>query len=112
MSNHRDLDVLDAADLVVDDVNRLIDTSRRRLLHAAQLRDSVQSIGANISEGFGRGKGRDRNRSLRVARGEAEEAIRHLRANRDSERISRSVFWRLRNRSITISKMLTSLLKT
>ena len=110
MSNHRDLDVLDAADLVADEINRLIDTSPHRLIHVGQLRDAVQSIGANISEGFGRGLGGDRDRALRTARGEAEEVIRHLRANFGSKRIGPSVYWRLRNRLITVVKMLTSLL--
>lgn len=111
MTNHRDLAVLDAADQVADEINRLIDHSPRRLIHIAQLRDSAQSIGANISEGFGRGGPGDRSRALRIARGEAEEAIRHLRANFESERIPQATFWRLRNRLITIVKMLTSLLK-
>ena len=110
MRNHRNLAVLDAADLVADEVNRLIDGGPCRLIHAAQLRKSTQSIAANISEGFGRGRGRERNYALRVARGEAEESIRHLRANAQSERISQSTYWGLRNRLITITRMLTSLL--
>ena len=44
----------------------------RQLLHVSQMRRCLQSIAANISEGFGRGKGRDRNRSLEIARGETE----------------------------------------
>jgi len=112
MPNHRDLAVLDAADLVADEVNRLIEENPRRLIHVIQLRDSAQSIGANISEGFGRGTTGERNRSLRTARGEAEEAIRHLRANLELKRIRATVFWRLSNRLITIVKMLTSLLNS
>ena len=77
---HRDLDVLDAAERAADAVNRLIGRSARRLLHVSQMRDSVQSIGANISEGVGRRKGRDRDRSLEIARGETEETIRHFGA--------------------------------
>jgi len=46
-------------------------------LHVRQLRDAVQAISANISEGFGRGTGRDRDRPLEIARGETEEAIQH-----------------------------------
>jgi four helix bundle protein len=110
MANHRDLAVLDAADQAADEINRLIDEAPRRLIHVTQLRDSAQSIAANISEGFGRGKGGERTHALRVARGVAEEAIRHLRANLESERINETVLWRLRNRRITIVKMITSLL--
>jgi len=65
---------------------------------------------ANISEGFGRGTPGERNRALRIARSEAEETIRHLRANLELKRIRTTVFWRLSNRLITIVKMLTSLL--
>lgn len=110
MSNHRDLAVLDAADQVVDEVNRLIDASPRRLIYATQLREAAQSVSANISEGFGRGKGPERNHKLRVARGEAEKAIRHLRSNLKSDRIAERTYWPIRNRLVTISKMLSSLL--
>jgi len=111
MGNHRDLAVLDVADQLADDVNRLIDESPRQLLPKAQLRKSPQSISANISEGFGRGPGPERSHSLRIARGEAEETIRHLRANLEASRIEKPVFWRLQNRLVTIIKMLTALLK-
>ena len=107
---HRDLDVLDAANKAADGVNRLIDASERRLLHVAQMRDSVQSISANISEGFGRGKGRDRARPLEIARGEAEETIQHLSANYRSNRIVAREYWPLRNLLVVIVKMLNSLL--
>lgn len=110
MSNHRDLDVLDAADLVADEINHLIDHGPRRLIHVSQLRKASQSIGGNISEGFGRGEGPDRDYKLRVARGESEETIRHLRANYSANRVRRSDYWRIRDRLITIVKMLTSLL--
>ena len=108
---HRNLDVLDAATQVADDVNRLIDLAPRRLLHVAQMRASVQSIAANISEGFGRGKGRDRARSLEIARGETEETIRHLGSNFRSKRIAPREYWPLHNRLVVIVRMLTSLLR-
>ena len=47
---NRDLKLLDAADRAADLINELIDRSPHgRLLHVAQMRKSVQSIGANIS---------------------------------------------------------------
>jgi len=110
MANHRNLAVLDAADVVADEISRLIDNNPRRLIHAQQLRKAAQSIGGNISEGFGRGPGRERDHKLRASRGEAEETIRHLRANYATNRVGRSVYWRLRNRLVTIIRMLTSLL--
>ena len=64
---HRNLDVLDAAERVAQQLNDLIDRAPpRHLLHVRQMRNSVQSIGANISEGFGRGAGRDRARPLEI----------------------------------------------
>ena len=111
MTNHRNLAVLDAADVVADEINRLIDSSPRRLIHGHQLRKASQSIGANISEGFGRGPGPERDQKLRVSRGEAEATIRHLRANHATNRISRTDYWRLRNRLVAIIRMLSSLLR-
>jgi four helix bundle protein len=107
---HRDLDVLDAADRAADGIDRLVTKSPRRLLHVSQMRSSVQSIGANISEGFGRGKGRDRVRPLQIARGEAEETIRHLSANFRTNRIEPSVYWPLHNLLVVIVKMLNALI--
>lgn len=107
---HRDLNVLDASERAADRIHELIDRpSRRRLLYASQLRNSVQAIGANIAEGFGRGTRRDRARLLRIARGEAEETIRHLSANYRTNRISSRDFWPLRDRLVVIVKMLNAL---
>ena len=110
MRLYRDLDVVDAAEQVADAINALIDANPRQLIHVKQLRNSTQSVCANIREGFGRGEGPERNHKLRLARGEAEEAITHLRANFASGRIQGAAYWPLRNRLITIVKMLNSLL--
>jgi four helix bundle protein len=108
---HRDLDVLDASELAADKVNALIERpSRRRLLHAGQMRKSVQAIGANISEGFGRGTDKDRARVLWIARAEAEETIRHLSANYRSQRITSKEYWPIHNLLVVIVKMLNALL--
>jgi four helix bundle protein len=109
---YRDLKLLDAADKVADLVNKPIDESPRgRLLHVAQLRDAVQSIGANISEAFGREPGRARDHSLDIARGETEEAIRHMRANFRASRVRAKNYWEIRNLLVVMVKMLTSLLR-
>jgi four helix bundle protein len=109
---YRDLNVLDAADRAADLVNKLIDRyPRGELLHVQQLRNAVQSIGANISEAFGREPGRARSHSLGIARGEAEEAIRHLRANFRADRISATDYWPPRNLLVTIVKMLSGLVR-
>ncbi|HEX5073392.1 MAG TPA: four helix bundle protein [Gemmatimonadaceae bacterium] len=108
---HRNLIVLDAAEQAAKQVNALIDRSTRPpLLHVKQLRDAAQSVVANIAEGFGRGTGRDRDRSLEIARGEAEETIRHLNANYQANRISGTDYYALRNRYVVIVKMLNALL--
>jgi four helix bundle protein len=107
---HRDLDVLDAAERAADQVNRLIDSSPRRLLYVAQMRKSVESIGSNIAEGFGREEGPDRTHRLVISRGEAEETIQHLGANYRSRRISARQYWPIHNLLTVIVKMLNSLI--
>ena len=108
---YRDLDVLDAAQRAADMLDALIARHPgRQLLHVSQMRRCLQSIAANIGEGFGRGKGRDRNRSLEIARGETEGAIRHLSANYRTSRIDPSEYWPFHNLLVVIAKMLTSLL--
>jgi four helix bundle protein len=107
---HRNLNVIDATERAADLVNQLIERrTRYRLLHINQLRASVQSIGANIAEGFGRGPGRDRSRYPRIARGEAEETIRHLSANFRANRIAPKDYWSLHNLLVVSVKMLQSL---
>ena len=107
---YRDLDVLDADERAVVAINRLIDESPGRLLYVAQLRESAQSICANIAEGFGRRPGKDRVRSLEIARGEAEETIRHLRTNYRTNRIAARDYWPLHNLLVVIVKMLNRLI--
>ena len=108
---HRNLNVLDAAEQAAKQINELIDRAKRpRLLHVKQLCDSAQSVVANIAEAFGRGgSGRDRNRSLGIARGESEETIRHLTANFHANRVGAKDYWRLQNRYVVIVKMLNPL---
>ena len=107
---HRHLHVLDASERAADQVNALIDgPSGRRLLHAWQMRRSAQAVPANIGEGFGRGPGKDRARILRIARGEAEETIRHLKANHLAKRISDKDYWPLHNRFVVIVRMISSI---
>ena len=105
MSPHRRLRVADAAEQFAAAVVRLSDRTPR-LLHRRQLIDASQSVSSNIAEGFGRATLPDRNQRLVVARGEAEEAIRHLRANFAVKRIGPSDYWPLHNRAVTIVKML------
>ena len=74
------------------------------------MRDSVQSVLANIAEGFGRGPGRARDRSLEIARGEGDETIRHLGANFRASRIGPKDYWSIHNLLVVVVKMLNSLL--
>ena len=110
---HRNLNVLDAAEQAAKQLNALIDQSRRPpLLHAKQMRDSAQSVVANIAEGFGRGTGRDRDRPLEIARGESEETIRHLNANYQANRVGAKDYHSMRNRYVVIVKMLNALVNS
>ena len=109
--SHRDLKVLEASERAADRINALIDgPSGRRLLHIGQMRKSVQSVSANVVEGFGRGTDGDKARFLRIARGEAEETIRHLNANWRAKRVTAGNYWPIRDLLVVIVKMLNGLL--
>ncbi|HOW65466.1 MAG TPA: four helix bundle protein [Candidatus Paceibacterota bacterium] len=62
-----------AADLAWRDVTKLTQ-DRRTIGLASQLYDAVGSIGANLSEGYSRGSGRDRARFYEYALGSARES--------------------------------------
>lgn len=102
--------VLDAARTIVDDVNDMIAHSRHKLFYDVQLRDAVGSIAANIREAYGRRPGAERNQFFRYARGSAEEADEHLRANYAAKRIPQTRYWRNHNRLVVIQRMLTALM--
>ena len=74
------------------------------------MRDSAQSISANIREAFGKSGPRDRARSLEIARAETEETIGHLSANFRTHRIPAADYWPLRNLLVVIVKMLNALI--
>src|SRR3954454_23748314 len=101
--------VLDAARAIADEVNRLLDNRKLRLLHRAQLRDSVQSIPANIREGMGRKPGLHRNQAYSIARGSAEEADEHLRANFADGRVPAAAYWRIHNRITIVVRILNTI---
>ena len=102
--------LIDAARLIVDETNRLLDRRPQRMLHEVQLRNAVQSISANIREAYGRNAGRDRQRFLRFARASAEETDEHCRANHAARRLDPTVYWRLHHRLMTLIKFLDKLL--
>ena len=107
---YRHLAVLDAAEKAADLINELIDRPRRRpLLHATQLRKAAQSVRANIAEGFGRGSARACASSLRIAHGESDEVIQHLKANLEARLIDPAEYWPHHNRYVVIGKMVNSL---
>ena len=106
---HRNLAVLDAAEQFASDVARLSDRTRR-LLHRGQLLKAAESVSANIGEGFARATRADRDGRLVIARGETEEAIKHLRANLNCKRITAADYWPIHNRAVTIVKMLNRFL--
>ena len=102
--------VLDVARAVADETNKLLSNRGLRLIHRGQLRDSAQSIPANIREGMGREPGPHRNQAYRHARGSAEETDEHLRANFADGRIPSRAFWRIHNRISLVVKILTTII--
>ena len=108
MSEKPWLRVLDAARMVVDDVNQLL--KHRRLPNAVQLRGAAESITGNIQEGFGRNAGPDRNQFLRFARASAEETNERLRARFAASDIPAKIYWPIHHRLVAIARMLTNLM--
>jgi four helix bundle protein len=90
--------LLEIARAVADEINGLLGNRKLRLIHRGQLRDSAQSIAANVREGMGRKPGPHRNQSYRDARGSAEETDEHLRANFADGRVPVAAYRRLHNR--------------
>lgn len=103
-----DFMLLDLAQSVVDEINVLLDTTRR-MIHRGQLRDASGSITHNIREGYGRGDGGSRKNFLRTARASAEEADEQLRTNFAAKRVPAQQYWRLHNRLTVVTKMIDSL---
>ena len=101
--------LLEVARVVADETNRLLGNRRLRLIHRGQLRNSAQSIPANIREGMGRKPGPHRNQAYRDARGSAEETDEHLRANFADGRLPPATFWQIHNRIALVVKMLTTI---
>ena len=62
-----------AADVAWRDVTKLMQ-DKRTLNLASQLYEAIGSIGANISEGYSRGSGKDRTRFYEYALGSARES--------------------------------------
>ena len=99
--------VLEVAQVVADETNSLLGNRQLRLIHRSQMRNSAQSIPANIREGMGRKPGLHRNQAYRDARGSAEETDEHLRANFADGRLHPETFWRIHNRIALVVKMLS-----
>ena len=102
--------LIDAARLVADETNRILDRHPQRFLNEVQLRKTPQSICANIREAYGRKPGPDRQQFLRFARGSAEETDEHWRANSAAGRLDPATYWRLHHRLMTIVKIIDRLL--
>jgi len=105
-----DFRLMDVARSVVEDVNRLMATSRHPLRNDEQLRLAVQSVASNIREGYGRRTRAERNVFLGYARASADETDEHLTTHYRMGRIRAPVYWQLHNRLIVISRMITRLL--
>ena len=104
------LRLMHVARLVVDEVHRLLDQSRPRLLNEDQLRECSSSITSNIREAYGRGPGRERSQFLRYSRASAEESDERLRTNVASGRLRHKTYWQLRDRLRVIVRMINRLI--
>jgi len=103
------LRVIDAAEQLAVDVNRMLKSRRRSLTYAEQLKRAVGSIGANLVEGYGRGPGADRVNRYPTAKSECEETLSWLRDSYRLGEIPAKDFFTFTNRGIVISRMIGSL---
>ena len=104
------LRVIDAAEQLAVDVNRMLKNRPRSLTYAEQLERAVGSIGANLVEGYGRGPGADRMNRYRTAKAECEETLSWLRGSYRLGEIPAKDFFSLTNRGIVITRMISSLM--
>lgn len=105
------LRLMHLARLVVDEIHRLLDRSRPRLLNEIQLRECSSSITSNIREAYGRGPGGERRQFLRYSRASAEESDERLRTNFANGRLRAKTYWQLRDRIRVIVRMINRLIE-
>jgi four helix bundle protein len=94
--------------MVLAEIKTCINQSPSPFVGAGQLRDSAESVCANIAEAYGRPGRGDRRKHLGYARGSAEETSELLRSAFDDRRLSEKAYWRVHHRLVTIIKMLTT----
>jgi four helix bundle protein len=113
MGKSNGLKALELAQLMVKEVRDAIDDFPKRepLNLRAQLGGAVNSVAANIAEGYGRGATAERHNRLRIARGCLEETQSHLNVAPDSEYISKKTFYRIWNRTVTLDRMIAKLMR-
>ena len=102
--------LLHLARLVVDEIHRLLDRNRPRMVNRDQLRECASSITGNIREAYGRRRGPERNQFLRYAKASAEECDERLRTNFASGRLRATTYWQLRDRLNVIIRMIDALM--
>lgn len=90
-SGYEKLDVYQVATSLADDIWRIVHTWTRfeRRTIGIQLVRSVESIGANIAEGAGRGSKADNRRFLFIARGSLYETKHWLRRALERELLAK-----------------------
>ncbi len=104
MSDYRGLRVLEAANLLRDEIREWLRDKRGEL--ANQLRDAAGSFSARIAEGFGRKTRKDRDNFLVQAKASGEEILDHLRTFRSDKEIDDRRFYRFFNRTVVVMRML------
>ena len=106
----RALRVIDAAEDFTVQVNRVLNSRRKAFTYADQLRRSAGGVGSNLNDGYGRGRGPDRNRFFRIAKSECEETLSWLRGSYRLGELSQKDFFTLSNRGIVIVRMINGLI--
>lgn len=78
----------------------------------SQLRRSVSSITANITEGFERGTKKELHQFLMIARGSLGETQNHLLLARDLKYLAETDFQKLAAQAVSVHKLLNAFLRS
>ena len=102
--------LLEVARAVADETNRLLGNRQLRLIHRGQLRDSAQSIPANIREGWVENP--DRTATMRIAtHGDRPKKRTNISERNFADgRLPPAKFWQIHNRIAVVVKMLTTII--
>ena len=113
MGRLHNLRAADAARLLVAEVLAAVETfpTKDPAGLRKQLSESANCVGANISEGYGRGTKGETLHHLRIARGSLEEMQHHWKVARRVGFIDDKTYHSVANKAIALERMISGLMR-